>query len=609
MSATAYSDRQREMPDFLDRAGGESHEEEYVGGGRERMGDKEDGEEGERERGGEHALAEEMSGGNSRDSSDDDEEEDRGQDRTLFPYHTTTKERGYTFLKLADLEAGLQKVNIFGVVTDFQLPFQTKGRDFCSIVNIIDESTVSGNKEPFKCTFFHSNKEKLPQVSKVGEIVCLHRINVKLFPNGIQGIGQSFSSSLMFGGRLGAKVKPATGSMSYTFTRQDKKRVKKLRLWNARRCRTANPYQHPLKDIQVNSPATALDLVCQVLSVSLRGSGTEFHTAVLSVWDGTQTRHRSLALDLSTFNTTAADSDQLQVADSYSEHVVVYGCDLVRSVASLVPGQFVCLQNLRAVEHTQRHNSFKDVFSAVELRLEPSYSDSGREAAIKVLSSREIEAFELKKVLKSRRKEHVISFRPLPPDVVPSSVTDAQHSQQQPVPLIALAKSTKVPAKFLCAVKVLGVEPQSVEELVQLCCPICKYKVAVTAKTTSHEVCTVCPPNYRRCKKLTLPPLQPVYFFKLKLADETGQVEAYVSGQQAAKFLSGFPPTVFFQHPQRRGALLEAMYGLTGGNDPFDCDTVAFIRPWVAVCLVSMKTNTADSNVSYHLFDTVLNTV
>ena len=524
--------------------------------------------------------------------------EGEGQDRRLFPYRSSTRERQtYTYRKISELEAGMQKVNVFGVITDFQPPFQTKGRDICSIVNIIDES-VSGN-DSFKCTFFHSNQEKLPKVRRVGEIVSFHRLNIKMFPSGVQGVGQSFCSSLAYTGRLGAKVKPMTGSVSYTFTAQDKKRVKELRLWSAQQQKTNSPFARSLKDITVDAPST--DLVCQVLSISAKEHvAEEGPAAALCVWDGTRFPHRGLKLDLSTFNTTATDPELLQLAETFSECVMVYGRELVERAITLTPGQFVCLQNLQIKIHTQ-HNSFKDVFEAVELRIQTSHNSS-RESIVKALPSSDLEVFELKKLLK-KCQHRVPPFRLLPPDIVPSDITETLHSQQQPVPLSAVTKMTESPAKFRCTVKVLGIKPQSVEEIVQLRCANCKHKMAVTTSVRSDTACPKCIPNQRRRKTKTYF-LQPVYFFQVTLADETRHIEAYVSGQQAAQFLTGFPPANFFQRPQQRISLLESLYRLTGGNDPFDEDAVVCHRPWVDICVVSMRDN--GGNITYHLFDTIL---
>lgn len=543
----------------------------------------------------------------SDESSSEGEDECGGQAR-----RTGSSGRQYTYKRVAHLEAGMQRVNVFGVVTDFKQPFQTKGRDYGSIVNIIDES-VTG--EPLKCTFFNSNQEKLPKITKVGQIVCLHRINIKLFPSGIQGVGQPFSSSLCFSGKLGTKVKPSTGSLSYTFTAQDKLRVKELRLWNAIRCKTKNPLAGALKDIQ---PGAAIDMVCQVVSVSLKepqaeGSSAEQDIAVLGVRDGTHLPHRSLKLNLSAFN--PATDPHFQNMKELTEHVVVYGRELVEAAATLSSGQFVCLQNLQAKVHTQ-YNSFKDVCTAVELRMQPSQPSQGnvRETSIKTLTSHDIEVFELKMSLRNCQREP-IQFRPLPPDIKPSGITHTPHSQQQPLPLSALANQMQIPAKFRCIVKVLGIKPESVEDMVRLRCSICKHKVAVTSTATAkrNTPCPKCAPKKRK-QKQKMPILQPVYFFKLKLADETGDIVAYVTGTQASKFLSGSPPLVFFQYPEQRMSLLDQLYRLTGGNDPFNEDSVSFARPWLEVCLVCMNHSESQvsslnqQNVTYHLFDTVIQT-
>ena len=556
----------------------------------------------------------------SEESFSDEEEsvqqgrERGGQEKSLFPYHQPRPKHtpGYSYKKLSELEPGLQKVNMFGVVTDFKPPFQTKGRDFCCIVNIRDESL--NEWQSFKCTFFHANQERLPKVSKVGEIVCFHRINVKMFPAGIQGIGQNFSSSLTFSGKLGSKVKPVTGSVSYTFTAEDRKRVKQLRVWSARQAKNANPFVRALKDVTTNVASS--DLVCQVLAISLREPSLEPRIAVLHVWDGTQTRHRRLALDLSTYSTThVADLELLEILRDFSESVVVYGRDLVESVSRVHPGQFLCLQNVQARLHTRQCNSFKDVFDAVELRLQPVHTTPrGRDTKVRVLQDDSIEVYELKSRLKKFRQAPGFRFRPLPPDIVPSPITETQHSKDQaPVPLSAVIRTEDAAVKFLCVVKVLGIEPCSVEEMVQLRCPLCKTKKPVGPKTARYPTCgnQKCPGERKRRKKKAAK-LEPMYFFKLKLADETGHLEVYASGAQAARFLSEFPPLVYYHHPQQRMALLELLYSLTGENDPFDSDSVRFPRPWLAVCLVSMATSITsgslceDPDVTYHLFDTVL---
>ena len=530
----------------------------------------------------------------SQSDMEDDGEGGRGQDKKLFSYEGSSPRRQYQYKKISELEAGQQKVNIFGVVVDFQPPFQTKGRDFCSIVNIIDESSPD---KPLKCMFFHSNQDKLPQVRRVGDVACFHRINIKLFQNGIQGISQSFTSSLCFSGRLGTKVKPITGSISYTFTAGDRRRVRELRVWGTRRkqneCPSASARR--LRDV---TPGSVFDLTCQVLSVSLTEPVAACTRAVVCVWDGTPLPHRHLDLDLSLFSTR--EDASLRSVEPLAEFVVLYGREMVSKIESVSPGQLVCLKNVCTKTHA-RHNCFKDPVTSLELRMQQGLGDSAT-SDISVLPSDSITVHDMKISLRAVKQRFL--FRPLPPDVVPSSETRATHSHQQPIPLEAVTRWSQVPCKFRCIVKILGILPPSVEEMVHLRCPKCKLKIPITSDTHADTPCSRCASTGRLRKHTTL--MEPTYFFRFQLADETGHLVACVSGRQASAFLSGFPPMNYFQQPKQRLDLLERLYLLTGNNDPFNSDTAGSVRPWLEVCLVSMPGGgSANKEVTYHLFDTV----
>ena len=337
-----------------------------------------------------------------------------------------------------------------------------------------------------------------------------------------------------------------TNNQSGAGARDDKQRVRELRLWSARQRRPNNPFARALKDV---TPGAPTDLVCQILSVSLTEPVSECSVGVLRVWDGTKMPQRRLDLDLSGFM-TVADSPLLENAEVFSESVVVYGRELVKKVAALLPAQFVCLQNLRAKTHTHC-NAFRDHVTALELRLQPS-PGSARETTIRVLTSDDIAVSELKCSLKDALKVPV-KFRSLPPDVVPSPITRITHSNQEALPLSAVAKLSQqeqTPLKFRCIVKVLGITPDSVEELVRLRCPACKHKISITTNTQNETPCPKCSNSSNkdgRKKKSQL--MDPTYFFKLLLVDETGNLIVYASGRQAANFLSGFPPAVFFRQP------------------------------------------------------------
>ena len=519
----------------------------------------------------------------------------------------------YIYTKISELEAGQQKANVFGVVVDFKPPFQTKGRDFGSIVNIIDETSA---ENPLKCVFFHQNPEKLPKVRREGDIACFHRMSIKLFPSGLQGVGQSYTSSLCFSSRLGTKVKPLTGSFSYTFTSADRQRVRQLRVWNARRREGDLPFSSSYCSLKEVTPGVQFDLLCQVVTVSFLEipdtgqavlAARNSDRAVLQVWDGTTPAHRPVNLDLS-LHTTRSNSDLVGISGSeLTEYVVVYGQALSAVAKELSPGQFIFLRGVSTCSHA-RFNFFKDPVEALELRVVGEDAGGLKEAGMTSLSSKSSVIYNLKRRLRVAKRS--LHFRPLPPDVVPSPITHSPHNQQHPIPLTAVTKRPHAASKFRCCVKLLSISPHSVEEMVKLHCPKCGLNLTVTPTTRTDTPCPHCTAT-ARLRKHT-PIMRHAYFMKLLLADETAHVHAYASGRQALSLLPMCPPVNFYNHPKERVLLLEQLYRMTGGCDPFDLDYVGSRRPWLGVCLVSMITQGPKGeegereSVSYHLFDTIL---
>ena len=522
--------------------------------------------------------------------------------------------KSYIYTKISKLEAGQQKMNIFGVVVDFKPPFQTKGHDFGSIVNISDESSA---ENPLKCVFFHQNPEKLPKVRRNGDIVCFHRMSVKLFPSGLQGVGQCYTSSLCFSGRLGAKVKPLTGSFSYTFTSADRRRVRQLRVWNARRREGDSPPSTCSCSLQEVTPGVQFDLPCQVVTISFLEipdtTGQAMATrnsdrALLQVWDGTIPAHRPVNLDLS-LHTTRSNSELLEISSSeLVEYVVVYGRALSFIAKKISPGQYICLHGVSTFSHAL-FNCFKDPVEALELRVVGEDAGGSKEAGITAISSGSLVIYNLKRRLRiAKRSPH---FRPLPTDIVLSHIVHSPHNQQHSITLSAVTKWPHAPSKFRCCVKLLSISPRCVEEMVKLRCPKCGLNLSVTPTTCTDTPCPHCTATARLRKHTPL--MRHTYFMKLLLADETAHINAYVSGWQALSLLPMCPPVNFYRCPKERVLLLEQLYRMTGGCDPFDSTDVGSTRPWLGVCLVSMVTHgpkgeeeEEDGRVSYHVFDTIL---
>ena len=113
--------------------------------------------------------------------------------------------------------------------------------------------------------------------------------------------------------------------------------------------------------------------------------------------------------------------------------------------------------------------------------------------------------------------------------------------------------------------------------------------------------------------------LRLIYVFKLVLEDESGHLSAYVAEDDAAVFLPGLPPTNLYVDQESRQKLLDRLYFLTGGNDPFvehpPGSKGQQPRPWMECCLKSYFHGKCASGggtsrkVHYRVFDTILNSM
>ena len=136
----------------------------------------------------------------------------------------------YSYKKISELQVRDSKVHVFGVVTLHRPPSKSHGTDFSCTVEIMDE-TCRG--EPLTCVLFHPKIERLPQQCAVGDIICLHRMNMKEYNGRLQGNCLRYGSSATFDGRPEATVEPRSGAGPHVFTEEEKQRVSQLKQWAA----------------------------------------------------------------------------------------------------------------------------------------------------------------------------------------------------------------------------------------------------------------------------------------------------------------------------------------------------------------------------------------
>ncbi|KAM6304345.1 protection of telomeres protein 1 isoform 1-T3 [Podargus strigoides] len=180
----------------------------------------------------------------------------------------------YVYTPLNHLKDGTI-VNLYGVVKFFKPPYVSRGTDYCSVVTLVDPSTVK-----LTCTLFSGNLDSLPKIYRIGDIVRFHRIKIKEYNAQMQGVTSAGFASLTFDGTVGAPVVPRTSSKVYTFIDEEQKTIEELRVWAASNLSISGPAAK-LSDVQ---PMMFFDLTCQLLGKA-KVDGSSF---LLKVWDGTK---------------------------------------------------------------------------------------------------------------------------------------------------------------------------------------------------------------------------------------------------------------------------------------------------------------------------------
>ncbi len=492
--------------------------------------------------------------------------------------------RRYEYKKIGTLQPGDKKVNVFGVVVDFKEPFQTRGRDFCSFVSLVDDTSPTSG---IKCTIFNQSREKLPQVKQVGDIVCVHRVNVHKRDETLFLEGAAFTSAMCFDGKLGAAGSPRTGSISYTCGTVEKEAVRQLRVWALRRERAA--FGRQLESVV---PNCYFDLACQVVAVTDCRPACD--AVILTVWDGTRFPLKARQVDFS-YLKSSVSPQLLHVAGGLAEHVVIYKRASLETAKELRLGEIVQLQNLHS--SIQQTSTTVSSDSIVELCL--SVNNPG---SVVVLPNHSPEYLDLRAEIGKASGDKALLTSRLP-DSTPGEVgttTTTRHSDVRFVSLASIRSCTKVPLKFRARVKVLGISPSIVEEFVRRSCTSCGCLSCISPDSEEDS-----------CLECNTSSWEYVFAFKLLLEDCSGKLTAYASDADAIKILGGLQPTNLHSDLDVRYQVLERLYFLTGGNDPFPSNISALLpRPWMDCCLLSYLHSSQEgeaSHVCYRIFDTTLN--
>lgn len=92
----------------------------------------------------------------------------------------------YKYTKIADLKEGDRDVNIYGIVKYFKEPTETSLGQYNAMYTLVDESVKDDLEKGIRCHLFANSEHELPQVSKLGDVVRIHRAFIKFFNGRLQ---------------------------------------------------------------------------------------------------------------------------------------------------------------------------------------------------------------------------------------------------------------------------------------------------------------------------------------------------------------------------------------------------------------------------------------
>ena len=535
------------------------------------------------------AFVQEESPTSSSSSSSSSSSEDSDREWTIKRRGNDKLTNKYHYKKLDDLKFGDMKQNIICVVKHFTPPAISRGSDLYSSLTLIDESDSFAG---IGAVFFNRDADRLPHVKREGDILCIHRINVKSFNNQVQLEGTKYTSIVRFSGEVRKKIKPCTGSASFSLSCMERERVRELRKWTRNR-----RMESQLQTLDSVQPDMYFDLICQVVTVTISKIP---RCVVLSVWDGTPHKLQCKSISLEKiydegYPLIRENAELLESSTGYTVDVVVYSKSMLKKLYNLFPGKFLYLKNV----HSAMVGYNTTVEICIHRKNDTSYEgNSSNPSGITILSLED----ELCRGVEGQIEKAM------------APITTVPHCTQ---PLCSIADITSYketfPAKFHCMARLLGVNAPSLEDLVVIHCRKCQNLQALSRhmdideEGVSKEPCSVCfDHDTTHLSSPTRPSCQ--YYFKMALGDASGTVTVEVGHLQALELLGGIRPNNLYQDQQLRFKLSDLFYSMMGGCNPFtatgsDDGSRQGGRRWLDICVLAVKHNEA---VHYCLFDTML---
>ena len=480
---------------------------------------------------------------------------------------------------ISELSIGMRSIGVCGVVKHFKPPIKSKGRDFYTVVHIVDESSPSID---LSCIIFNPSKDKLPVIGRVGAVALIKgvRIEASKETDHIQAMAHEHTLVGVFSGEMDDVIEDQIGSW-YDLSTQEKKRVEELKLWSKRE----GPLLLSTKMGEV-IVGHFVNLVCQVLAMAVL---EDEKRAVLSVLDGSSPKVPYRELDL-------VKSKKRWEFDSIPEQFFLYR-QLTHDVwvsnideLDVIAGDVVHMINVECFQKPTLQSTAADSDTGpVELRI------MERHGGVINLEYDSKEALKFKESIPT-----MLGALPAWSDRM--GVVDANcivaTIVNESIPSATLEEIRKANEQCEYLVDV-QINPGALNVVCVPHCPLCHDKCLVEEETNCQKDGTV---------------LEYELSFVLHLEDETGELEVLVRGQESRKLLSKVLADNFVACQANKTKIMKVLHILTGGNDP--CSAVpsdpryVYSKPNIQCTIMKVchptSSDRSEQSCSYYLMNTVI---
>ena len=458
----------------------------------------------------------------------------------------------YVYTKLQCLKPKTT-VNIAGVVNSFGKLSVSKGKDNYLSFTIVD-NTVS--HRPVTVIAFNADKNKIPAINEIGDIVLLRHTKVNLFNDSVQVVAPHFSSHHVFDSD---SLSPIDSSDKATLSQNDVQIAKLLQKW-AIEFRVSKQQQiKKLNEIKVSDVFDIIGLVCNMTVV------VPNKFALVAITDGTMPKFNT-----GCFETHFPNCAYSKKYDSLLVTIHITNLKVIKSLVAVSPGTFVCIENVYARLQTR-----KDTEGNILEYIDFSVSDEDP-SSLAVLPESDKSVMEVKKVLD-------MHINPVPSGEL-SFFQYATFFMFSEMPFTTIKHITDLKYTEACEFRVdvsaILVDEKCVEDVVKLCClrcltsfPLPKTQLELNSGMFCKEgdICRHCreETSSKSKSRLTTSKLVYSYYFMLIVTDGTSKLEICVCKKDASVLFLDIPPVNLYLDKKSRDKILHLFVNMFGYN-PFE---------------------------------------